>query len=159
MSYFHKTLGLFSILFLMISCYNEEEHIQLKSKTVTLEFEIINEKGKGSNINKTYLVEIISISPLIIESDELEVIEVVNSVTGKISYAIIEKERNKKAYKSTSKIEPGCISGIQNGYWYDGDDCFVYGTIVTDDNCNKLFIPSSPATQNLMNDCGWSNVA
>lgn len=48
---------------------------------------------------------------------------------------------------------------LRGGYWYDGYDCFVFGTIITDDNCVQLFIPADAATQYLLNDCGWSNVA
>lgn len=48
---------------------------------------------------------------------------------------------------------------IKEGYWYDGGDCFVYGTIITGDDGTQLFVPADTATQYLMNVCGWSNVA
>ena len=90
------------------------------------------------------------------ESDELEVIEVMNSGTNQVPQAIVEKTYNKNKNSYSTRI--GCEGSIKRGYWYDGYDCFVFGTIITDDNCVQLFIPADAATQYLLTDCGWSNV-
>jgi len=146
------------IAIILHSCSQEESYFTTENN-IKLRFENTKETDKNSNGIKTYKTKILSTSPLKIESEELEIIKVKHSETNKISYAIVEKLISKKRSKKYSKVEKDCESNIQKGYWYDGSDCFVYGTIITDDNCAKLFIPADTATQIVMNECGWSDMA
>lgn len=157
MKHFKILLSLVSFLFIL-SCSQDEEQNELQNRILELKFEDTNLKSKQINIFKTYSVEIISFSPLVIESDELEVIEITSSETGKLSYAIVKK--NTKEKNALSKTNAGgCVGSIEKGYWYDGYDCFIWGTIVTGSDCTQMFFPSDPTTQYIMNNCGWSNVA
>lgn len=149
---------LFLMMIFISSCSNEGVPIEPKNNTIELKFDTVHENGKNTLNFKTYTATIISLSPLVIESEYLKVIEFINSETNEMSYFIVEKQDMNKNTNNNSRID-GCTASIEKGYWYDGYDCFVYGTIVTDDNCNRAFIPSSAATQFLLNECGWSNVA
>jgi len=158
---------LFLTILMMIfvsSCSNEEVQLRPDGNIIELKFDSDSKSGKntidGKNtINyKTYSATIISLSPLVIESEYLEVIEFMNSETNEMAYVIVEKQNDQKNLNLYGRID-GCTASIEKGYWYDGYDCFIYGTIVTDSNCNRAFIPSSVATQVLMNECGWSDVA
>ncbi|RIV70495.1 hypothetical protein [Flagellimonas aequoris] len=146
-------------LLLINSCSPEDETNLQKNMSISLKFESLDTNLKSTNSVKTYSLKIISLSPLVIESNELEVIEVTNALTGNVSSVIVERKVQKSKTGPLSNKEQGCTSSISNGYWYDGNDCFMYGTIVTDNNCNQLFIPADETTQILMNDCGWSDVA
>ncbi|MEC7770087.1 MAG: hypothetical protein VX798_02825 [Bacteroidota bacterium] len=145
-------------IILFYSC-SQEEIPSPTTDSVELKFENTTKTDKESGSKRIYQTRILSTSPLQIESDELEVIQITHSVTNKVSYAIVEKALPKKKTTEYSKEEQGCENSIQQGYWYDGNDCFVYGTIVTGDNCQQLFIPADTSTQNLMNECGWSDIA
>ena len=150
---------LMAVIAIFLHSCSQEELYSTSENNIKLRFENTKETDKNSDGVKTYKTKILSTSPLKIESEELEVIKVKHSETNKMSYAIVEKVTFKNKSKKYSKVEKDCESNILKGYWYDGSDCFVYGTIITDDNCVKLFIPADTATQIVMNECGWSDMA
>jgi hypothetical protein len=46
------------------------------------------------------------------------------------------------------------------GYFFDGHDCFIYGSYyVNEENGDIYFQPAGAATQSLMNQCGYGNMA
>jgi len=143
------------------SCSEKDNDTQTK-QNVELKFEDKETTDQKAITFNTYQATILSTSPLKIESEDLEVIEVVHSITNEAVSVIVKKERLQRKSTRTSKVskeDENCNHNIAKGYWYDENDCFVYGTIITADNCEQLFIPADKTTQLLMNDCGWSNVA
>ena len=115
----------------------------------------------GTNARSSYNFEsfnivISSTSPLVIVSNNLTVIQAKDSATGILASVIIQKRNVNDSGTSRGRMAD---PGIERGYMYDGHDCFVYGTIVTADDGEVLFIPADIYTQLLMNRCGYSNVA
>lgn len=82
---------------------------------------------------------------MVLDEDKLIIREAVNKETGIKSFVITEKINNQTTLKSLqlsakSNSESGDDGGIERGYFYDGE-CFVYGTMITGDNGNNLFLP------------------
>lgn len=152
-----------------LSCSDSDDSDDLiKEKVFMLKFENKSiENSKEGKLNfgfKTYKIKIDSKGKPIVDEDQLQVIEVVNKDTGIKSYAIYEKDSGSHSLKSlnlsiTSNSEMGECPSIKWGYWWDGYDCFIYGRIITDNNCHREFFPADPTTQYLYNKCGYSNMA
>jgi hypothetical protein len=151
----------------LISCSNDNELI-VETRIQELKFEkSIDEKLKKageSKDNSNFAVHTIKINlhnQLIVDEENLNVSEAINKETGVKSFVITEKKKNKIILKSLllSTNDDEEKGSIKNGYWYNGDDCFIYGTIYTGDDGTQLFVPADVTTQYLMNSCGWSNVA
>ncbi|MEH0153440.1 hypothetical protein V6R21_04860 [Limibacter armeniacum] len=139
----------------VLSCTEEVE--VKKDKVVHLKFETVSDSNNARSTSEyeEFSAKVLSLSPLEIESEELEVIEVVHSETLKVIRVVVKK--NSEGANSSMRVS--CTPGIRMGHFYDGNDCWVYGTIATGDDCETLFAPADYATQYVMNVCGWSNVA
>ena len=127
---------------ILIGC--EKKQIET-NKIINIEFgfnDLFN-KNTIDFFNINYNFE----NPLLSQSEDLTVVEVINKDTGLNSFIIIKKE-----------VENNKKFSVKPGYWYDGDDCFIYGTIVTGDNGGEIFIAADLATQSTMNVCGYRYV-
>lgn len=155
----------FTAITFVVSC-SKENNINVV-KVIQLKFKNnINEKSEKNSKNSgfsTYDVTLNSSGQLSVNDDELTISEAINKDTGTKSYVITKKESSSVTLKSLqlkSSTNPQIGGGgFVRGYWYDGNDCFIYGTIYTGDDGTLLFVPADAATQSLMNNCGWSNVA
>jgi len=152
-----KFLVVSLLLGIIISC--SEDETQTKINTLELKFpSLTTTNGRSSDDTQNYIVIIKSTSPLEIVSNELTVTKAVNAETGELSSVIIQNSpENLKASAAsrTSQADPG----IKRGYMYDGNDCFVWGTVITASNGSVYFYPADATTQLLMNRCGYANVA
>lgn len=144
------TLILASLL--TIFACTKDEPLEIK-KTLTLKFENnSNFSNKGESTYTTYVVEVISMSPFQINSNELEVKKVIDSKTSKPTYLILEIENNNSKNKSSksSKVT------IRRGYQHDGGDCWIAGTWIEDDvSGDSFFMPAPLVAQVISNVCGW----
>jgi hypothetical protein len=151
-----KNLSILLIIITFISsCSNNDENLMSGRKTLDFKFESLNTNAKNTSNQENYSVTIISISPLVIESKYLEVIEVTIADTNETSYAIVKKQNNQNN-KNNISYRGGCEASIERGFWYDGSGCFLYGTIINDSNCGRTFFPASVETQYMFNECGWA---
>jgi hypothetical protein len=156
-------LGLSVITILFVIACSKDETITI-IKTQKLKFEnIANGKINKNPTFSSYIVNMNSNNQLYIDDDNLIIDKAVNKETGMKSYVIFLKNSTTlKSLQISAKSESESESGngsITYGYWYDGSDCFIYGTIFTADDGTRLFVPADLGTQCLMNNCGWSNVA
>lgn len=74
----------------------------------------------------------------------------------KMSLANMEGKLTRKEMKNIIAGSGGW--GISSGYFYDGRDCWIYGTWHYGNSGNDLFVPASALSQVTHNVCGWSNV-
>ncbi len=134
-----------------------EDEPQIINKTLTLKFEnTSNTSNKGESTYTTYEVEIISMSPFQINSNQLEVKKIINPETSKPTYLILEIENNSTKSKSSQSAKVTS----RRGFMYDGNDCWIAGTWYEDDVSGvSLFYPASLTAQVISNVCGWSNLA
>lgn len=140
-----------------MSC--SEDETQKQTRVLDLKFPSATEPNRRtSNDFEYYTVEIKSIEPLAIISNDLTVVKAIDQVTGKLCSVIVQKVNVDLKESATSRA-PLPDPGIKKGYMYDGNDCFIWGTIVTTSSGRVYFYPSDSATQILMNRCGYSNVA
>ncbi|HEY9007087.1 MAG TPA: hypothetical protein VIM75_13195 [Ohtaekwangia sp.] len=146
-------LVVYLLVVFVISCSDDET--QERQRTLELRFpSLMNSNGLSTEGFESYTVMIESTSPLIITSTDLVAVNAINAETGELSSVITRKKDGLKDY-ATSRAEPS----IRRGYMYDGNDCFVWGTIITASNGSVYFYPADSATQLLMNRCGYANVA
>lgn len=147
------TACLMLVFAMQISCSENEP--QVKQRTLDLKFPAKGEAGgKTFDSFTNYNVLIRSLKPLVISSGDLKVVNVVNTETGELTSAIILNE-DQEFESAIGKKAPT----EERGYVYDGDDCFIYGTITTYSDGSKTFEPASYETQAVMNRCGYANVA
>jgi hypothetical protein len=140
-----------------VSC--TEDEAQKQTRILELKFpSIAGSNGRTSGNFENYTVTVKSTEPLVIISDDLIIVKVIDQVTGRLASVIVQKMKV-DLKESTMSRAPLPDLGIRKGYMYDGNDCFIWGTIVTASNGNVYFYPSNSATQLLMNRCGYSNVA
>ncbi len=90
-----------------------------------------------------------SINPFKLESEQIEEVNAVDSLTSEETYGYILKETNTlKAKEIKSKR-----NRIVSGYFFDNNSgCMIYGTMYYGDNGINLFVPSSGATRLLLSD-------
>ncbi|MCL6265220.1 hypothetical protein [Flagellimonas myxillae] len=151
-----------SIVFLLIfSCSQEEIGPSTDPQSVNLQlnFESPHEHAKKHVEFDTFSAKIISLTPLVIESEELEVIQVLDGETDNVIHVIIKKGNTVIHQGDDKGIDDPCKESVVRGYWWDGKGCWVYGDIVTLKNCMQFFFMADKETQAYMNVCGWDNVA
>jgi hypothetical protein len=137
-----------------ISC--SEGDVKPLVKTIKLDFKnSTNEKGTG----ESYSIDFNFDNPLLSNSDFLIVEVVVNAETGKSGYLIKINEAKIKEKKSAEPPKVPAPPTETQGYWFDGNCCFIYGTWTTFSTGYKIFTPADPATQSLMNNCNYCDVA
>ncbi|NJK94741.1 MAG: hypothetical protein HC831_30755 [Chloroflexia bacterium] len=157
-----KLIFVFITILFISSCSRNENFVELKIQELKF--------TKSSDLKSTkesdfliYIVKINQTGKLFVDENYLTLSEAVNKETGEKSFVITEKEKQSTTLKSLqlpAKSESEMIhESIKSGYWFDGYDCFIYGTIITDDDGDQLFIPADLATQYLMNSCGWRYLA
>ena len=130
------------MVFAFFSCTENSDINQVEKRKILLNFD----QNKSNLRHEGFLYKENGI--LRLESDDMELVKAKNIETGEESLMIILKEN-----KNNSR------GSISRGYFYNGGDCFIYGTWYHGDNGVSLFVPADAATQYLLNSCGWSNVA
>jgi len=142
---------------IVISCSENESLTTLQA--LELKFPSSSESSaRTSEKFETYKVMIKSTLPLVIISNDLTIVKAINSETGELSSVVVQTENGNLKELAGSRIAKAEPS-IKRGYMYDGNDCFVWGTIVTASNGEVFFYAADTTTQLLMNRCGYSNVA
>lgn len=147
-----KNLKFFGVLLLALTFSSTS----CKKKEITSNENVATFSFETNRGNETLEANLISTKPLKIQSEDLVVKEAVNQETEQAGFVITLKASLKPTH--SAKIG-GPVGSIERGYWYDGYDCFVYGTIITANDGSQAFIPADVATQYLMNECGYANVA
>ena len=136
------TLPLLFVFFLIIiSCQQDSEDFPEETKqTLKLNFNDSNSKSLD-NDNRLIEAEIVSKNPLKIYSPLLKEIKAKHSETNIESYGYVLISDKGSSLKSTFK---NTETITETGYFYDGDKCFIHGTMITDtDSGVSIFIPTS----------------
>jgi hypothetical protein len=105
-------------------------------------------------IDENFRVEanIFSIEPLVFVSNDLKVVKAIHSKTGKEVECLVII--NNKSSNISAKL------WWEQGWVFDnGSNCWVYGTIYHWSDGSITFLEADAATQYLLNECGWDNVA
>lgn len=150
----------------LISCLSDDNLIEHKIQQLKFEKKIDGKIKKNGQSKESVNYSVYTIrknlnNQLIVDEKSLIISEGINKETGIKSFIITERKKialrhlQPSAKVNLEKKE----APIERGYWYDGDDCFIYGTIYTGDDGTQLFVPTDAATQYLLNSCGWINVA
>lgn len=149
-----KKLFLIILSFLALSCENENKTDETRSYEIQFKFYSTPESSSKNNEEFFLLEGTILRNGAIMSliSDELEMSRTVNQENGVESYIIHKKQITGENFR------PGGPRS-EFGYFYNGSDCWIAGTWWHGDNGVDLFVPGSAATQDLMNICGWGNVA
>ena len=145
--------SLFATLFI-VSCEKDQIN-EISTHNVSFKFnksENLNDKNNKNQFLEFEVQIIRNGSKLELISDELEMSKAINQETGEESYVIHQKSSDSSSLR---EVNPKIVAG----YFYDGNDCWIYGTWYHGDNGQSLFVPASAQTQYVMNICGWSNVA
>lgn len=144
MKYVIKSAEVFAILFLFIFFTNcsKESEIQEKDDHKIVELTFKN----GTVIEKLHNVNGVWVS----KSNALVKMEFKDTKTGQIQYGYALNDINKSG--SSEKKAKGSIE--RGLYGWDGS-CFIWGTLVTDDQGETLFIPASFDTQQMLNVCPY----
>ncbi|TXD80807.1 hypothetical protein ESY86_19925 [Subsaximicrobium wynnwilliamsii] len=158
-----KTFLFLAILMISFSCEKGSLEEQTSSYDLNFNFESQNSKTDSkskSQVEQFNATIITDGDDIDIISDSLEISRAVNSETGKESYVIhLKNNSEQNTTAKTGGPVRELFDNVESGYFYDGNDCWIYGTWYHGDNGESLFVPAGAATQYLNNVCGWSNVA
>jgi hypothetical protein len=153
----------------LISCSKDDELSQIKTQNLKFEKTSGNLSKNVKLLDKPsefslHKVKIDSKGIVSTDDNNLQISKGKNKENGIMSYIITKKSKkiktNLKSLKFAAKVNTENDGwSIESGFWYDGHDCFLYGTIYTDNNGVRLFVRSpNLATRYLMDSCGWSNM-
>ena len=147
-----KLLILVSLLF-CFSCEDSDLELIKQDEIHTITLNHYDKTSKKKDKIKTLEIEFNFRNPLLSKSETLIVKEAMNEKTQKMGYIIVPKQSILR--RSVTEVI------IEEGHFFDGDCCFLYGTWVTDTESGvSLFVREQDlATQSLMDNCGYCNVA
>ncbi|MBK1441772.1 hypothetical protein JHJ32_17365 [Parapedobacter sp. ISTM3] len=95
-------------------------------------------------------------SKLVLKSEKLVEIELIDSETGKKTYGYRYVESNLKIASIApfeARMEPDLEPGVYRGLYGFNGTCFVWGTLYVGDNGESLFVAADISTQLLLNVC------
>ena len=148
MKHLNKSLYVLIFSLIFFSC-SQEDNQELQNETVNLKFETntFNSKSNDEENSITKIeteIEFVDGLPKLISSDLVE-IPVVNSENNETTYAYVlrseyEQQQSSKNENSEAQKSSGCDISFSGGYGFTGR-CFVYGTFMTGNNCNTIFMP------------------
>jgi len=146
-----KALILFLSISFLFSC--DKDEIGTTEETVVI-FKKIN-TNSGLNRNSEFEdieVVVTSFDPLVIESNEMEVITGNSTETENLLQITSFFDAN---YNTNETESRNALPRERSGWLYNGGtDCFYYGTYTYHDNGTVTFTYADTATQILMNVCG-----
>ncbi|MEE9349225.1 MAG: hypothetical protein V3U80_04200 [Flavobacteriaceae bacterium] len=141
-----KYIILILILSFVYSCSDDNNSIEEK-QYLTFNFNTNNKSNEVLEIE----VEIISYNPIKLKSEFLREVNAINELTGEEVYGYV-------LIQNTKSNGLGGWSE-DTGYFFDGE-CFQYGTMITGDNGNSMFLYPDVTTQYLHPDvCPGHNEA